>query len=149
MTDQPEMLRRVAAAQATLDAFIDQPFSWGAGDCVQLAAFNLAGLGYDAQLARGGTYDNMLGARRALKRAGFADLESALDGLGLPRIGFASALPGDVVGLNSGADWPALGVALGNGRVLAFNEQTGRAAIAGPNVEDIRCVWRAAPCLRQ
>lgn len=139
------MIQRVAAAQATLDAYVGQPLVWGRTDCVRMAAFNLRKLGYRPRLARGGSYSSALGARRALKRAGFDRLEDALQDLGLVEIGHASHLPADILALESGDDWPALGVALGNRRVLAFSVHDGCAGVAGVKHEDIRSAWRAHP----
>jgi hypothetical protein len=143
----PELIRRRDAAQATLNAFIGQPLVWGRFDCVRLAAFNLRQLGYKPRLVRGGAYRTPLGARQALKRAGFKSLEAALDDLGLPRVGHARILPGDVVALASGEDWPSLSVYLGNGRVLAFSAHHQMVAVAQPGPSDILDCWSARPCL--
>lgn len=142
------LIPRVAAAQSTLDRFLDKPFVWGKADCVRMIAHNLRALGYKPNLTRGGPYSSEPGARRALKNAGFARLEGALDGIGLPRLTPAAALPGDIVALTSGEDWPALGVALGNGRVLAFNAHTGLAGVCEPDAADVIAAWRADPCLK-
>lgn len=142
------MIQRRDAAQATLDHFRDKPFTWGKADCVRLVAFNLRKLGYRPSLAKGGAYSSEAGARRALKAAGFARLESTMDSIGLPRIGHASCLAGDIVAITSGEDWPALGVALGNGRVLAFNVHTGLAGVCAPDAADVVAAWKADPCLK-
>jgi hypothetical protein len=136
----------VEAAEATLVAFVGKPLTWGKWDCARLVAFDLKRLGHKPRLSRGGYYKSPIGARRALKRAGFETLEAALDDLALPRIGFASALPGDVVALESGEDWPGLAIALGNGRILAFSAAHGVCGVGQPTQDDIRGVWRADPC---
>lgn len=144
MTDP--MALRVAAAQATLDRFMRTPFAWGVADCVRLAAFDLKALGYKVSLSAGGYYKSALGAAKALKRAGFDDLAAAVDGVGLMRAPYAYVLPGDLVGLVSGGEWPALGVALGNGRVLAFSQAHGVAGVCHPNPKtDVLCAWSAPP----
>lgn len=138
---------RVAAAQATRETFCDQPFIWGAHDCVRLAAHDLKGLGYKPRLSRGGFYETALGARKALKRTGFASIEAALDDLGLARLPWAYALPGDIVALPSFEDWPALGVVMDQTLVLAFAPD-GVCRLAKPAASDILCLWSAPPCLK-
>lgn len=146
------MVARASAAQATMDAFLDQPFSWKrevGKDCVRLAAFDLKQLGYKPRLSRGGSYSTALGARKALKRAGYANIEAALDDLGLARMPWAHHLPGDIVALPSDEDWPALGVVVARETVLAFSPHTGLCQLAKPPAEDIRILWSARPCLKQ
>lgn len=140
------MVRRVAAAQAAVKAFLGKPLDWGKTDCVRMVACDLKHLGHKPRLSRGGYYKTPLGARKALKRAGFASLEAALDDLGLPRIGYAAALPGDICALSSGEDWPGLAVALGNGRILAFSAAHGVCAVGQPRPDEILTVWKAGPC---
>lgn len=142
----PPLILRRDAAQSTLDRFLDKPFAWGKADCVRMVAHNLRALGYRPNLARGGSYSSEVAAKRALKAAGFTRLEETMDGIGLPRIPSASALVGDIVALTADDDWPALGVALGNGSVLAFNAHTGRAGVCKPAAADIVAAWRADPC---
>lgn len=142
----PVMIARRDAAQATLDAYRDRPLAWGRTDCARLVAFNLRQLGYKPGLQRGGSYTTSAGAVRALKRAGFDSLEAALDDLGLARIGHASLLVADIVKLRSeDAVLAALGVALGNGRVLAFSAVHGVCGVAQPLHGDILDAWRAPP----
>nr|WP_274616087.1 hypothetical protein [Sphingomonas sp. ACRSK] len=126
-------MRRQQAAQAAVDRFKGQPLTYGKNDCVRLAAFVLRKLGHRPQLAKAGTYSTALGAARALERAGFDSLASAVDGLGLPRIAPAAAWVGDLVLLP--ADGPfggALSVAVGNGRVLGYHEAVEGADILQP-----------------
>lgn len=138
------MLRRVAAAQSAVDAYLDKPFAWGVRDCARLAAHVLQRLGRKPGLSRGGTYRNALGAKRALKRAGYDSLAAALDALKLPRIPYAFALPGDVVELRAREGEEALGIVLGNGRVLAFaGAVEGLCLVCEPPAAEILNVWSA------
>jgi hypothetical protein len=128
-----ELLRRQQAAQATLDRFKGQPLIYGKNDCVRLAAFLLRKMGHRPQLAKAGSYKTPLGAARALQRAGFKDLASAVDALGLPRIAPAAAWPADLVMLPAeGPFGGALSVAVGNGRVLGYHEDVDGADILQP-----------------
>ena len=69
------MIARVAAAEAVMARFNGAPLAWGETDCVRLAVASLRALGHRVSLAKGGRYGSALGARRALKRAGFDRLE--------------------------------------------------------------------------
>jgi len=155
------LLARRDAAQAALDAFLGQPFAWGRADCVRLAAAVLNHHGRPTDLNRAGAWDSPLKARRALKRLGYAGLGEAVDGQGLPRIGYAFHLVGDLVGLPIGyafhlvgdlvglpapEGWDvSLGVALGNGRVLAFSPHDNLGGVLEPGPEDILACWRVNP----
>jgi hypothetical protein len=140
------ILARRDAAQAAIDAFLGQPFAWGKADCVRLAATVLAHHGRATDLNRAGKWHSALTARRALKRLGYAGLGEAVDGQGLPRIGHAFHLVGDLVGLPATEGWDlSLGVAVGNGRVLAFNPFDQLGGILQPGPEDVLAVWRVDP----
>lgn len=142
MTTHP-LIQRAAAAQATLDYFTGRPFAWGEADCVRLAAFHLRQMGRTPKgLARAGSYGSEKMARRALLRTGFASLDAAVDGQGLPRIPPAAALVGDLVGLQGEGAWTSLTVALGNGRVLGFH--SGAARVLKPVLPIV--AWRIEPC---
>ena len=142
---QANLVRRRDAAQATLDAYLGVEFAWGEVDCARMAAHHVRQLGYKPRLSRFGRYSTALGAAKALKRGGFDDLGAVLDDLGLIRIGYASHLVGDIFGLVSEPGWIALGVALGNGRVLAFNPHDNRGGVVEPGAPDIVACWRADP----
>lgn len=118
------MVRRVAAAQAAVDAFHFKPFTWGACDCARLAAFVLRELGHKPKLASFGRYANALSAQRALERKGFKDLSEVMDAMGFPRIPPAAMLPSDIAGYRHATqDLPVgLCVSVGGGRVLGFLE---------------------------
>lgn len=145
MTGQANLVRRRDAAQATLDTWLGKPFAWGEADCARMAAGHLRQLGYKPRLSRFGRYSTALGAAKALRRGGFDDLGQVLDDLGLIRIGHASHLVGDIFGLVSEPGWIALGVALGNGRVLAFNPHDNCGGVVQPPHDAILACWRADP----
>lgn len=143
MSDQPEMLRRVAASQATLDEFKDKPFKLGERDCVRMVAAHLRRLGYKVKLPSRGSYRTPLSARKALQDRGFATVAAAMDAMGLERIPVALALVGDVV--SGAADDPlgALGVLLGNGRLVGYHEVAVGACVMQARHMDI--AWRVVP----
>lgn len=144
MPDQTHPLTfRRDITQATLDRFKDQPFRFGKRDCVRMCAFHLRAMGYRPQLAKAGSYSSYLGARRALRNAGFTSLGAAIDSLGLEPIAPAAALPGDIVELPSEDEIGALGIAAGNGRLLGYHPDADGAVIVQPQAY-VRA-WRVEP----
>jgi hypothetical protein len=131
---------RVAAAQATLDRYKDQPFEWGRFDCARMVAHLLRQAGYKPNLSAGGAYRSLLGAKRALKKAGYETLAEGLDALGLERIAPAAAVTGDIIEWPSENELAALGVALGNGRMVAYHPDAAGACVLQP-VEFV-AAWR-------
>lgn len=137
------MIRRQQAAQATIDRFSGKPLVLGKYDCARMAAFCLRQLGVRASLLKAGRYSSAVGARRVMTRLGYDTLSDAMDGLGLPRIAPAMALPGDILSLRAQRpeDGVALVVAVGNGRVLGFWEAAGVCTVFQPVEFDH--AWRA------
>lgn len=137
---EPAMIRRVAAAQATLNEFRDRPFRWGHSDCARLAASHLRRLGYKVRLPAKGRYGTPRSALKALRDRGFENLGEALDAVGLKRIAPLDAAAGDIVQGASGDAFGALGVALGNGRLIGYHEHASGAAVL--QQLDLVCAWR-------
>lgn len=120
-----ESVIRAQAAQAVIDKYFDKSFLWGKRDCVHLASRAIIELGHPDPLSGVKHYNTPLGARKAMKAAGVKDFAEHIDNLGFERIGYASALPGDLVGFRGqfhGADEEsvALGIAIGNGRIVGY-----------------------------
>lgn len=137
---RPTMLQRVAAAQATVDRFKGRPFRFGTNDCARMVAFHLRQVGRPVRLAKAGSYRSSLGAARALRQLGYASLAAALDGHGLSRIAPAAAVVGDIVELPGEPPFGALSVAVGNGRVLGYHQDTAGAEILQPTA--FVAAWR-------
>lgn len=128
-----DLEQRQAIAQAALKVFLGQPFQPGKHDCVRLAAFVLRQRGKRPGLARGGSYRSMIGAYRALRRAGFETLADALDTMGLQRIPPAAALPCDIIMVPAEGPFDgALHVAVGNGRTIGYHDGLPCAEILQP-----------------
>lgn len=136
------IVKRISATQQVLDGWLGRPFVWGENDCAHLCAAMLFAMGHTDPLSDIKPYATQRGAKRELKKAGYADLDGAIDALGLERIAPARAMPGDLVGL-PGEGWTALGVAVGQGRVIAF--ASGSCAW-GP-IEACAMAW-SVPCLK-
>ncbi|KQM92235.1 hypothetical protein ASE70_15080 [Sphingomonas sp. Leaf22] len=128
-----DLEQRRDIAQAALARFRSQPFKPGKFDCVRLAAFVLRQRGHRPGLGRGGSYTSLLGAHRALQKAGFETLADALDALGLPRIPPAAALPCDIIMVpGEGPFDGALHVAVGNGRTIGYHQDLPGADVLQP-----------------
>lgn len=140
MTPSPEMTRRVAAAQRTLDEFKDQPFRLGVRDCVRMTAAHLRRLGHAVRLPPQGSYRSRKAALKLLAERGYADLAAALDGFGFERITPAAALVGDVVQMPAVDELGALAIVLTNGRVIGFHEDAVGAVVLQP--VRIAAAWR-------
>ncbi|MBB5697003.1 DUF6950 family protein [Sphingomonas yantingensis] len=119
-----EMIARVAAAQATLDQWKGKPFKLGRADCVRVAASHLRRMGHRVKLPPAGSYATARSALKALKNRGFSTLVEAMDGAGFDRIAPAAALPGDIVALPDDMGIGCLTVAMSNGRVAGFHQDT-------------------------
>lgn len=141
MADHPLIIRR-DAAQATLDAFADQPFEWGKYDCGKMLAAHLKAMGHSVRVAPAGTYKTAIGAKGALRRMGFASLIDALDAR-FPRISPAAAIVGDVIAMPSEGPLDAIAIAVGNGRALAYHESVAGAVVVQPLT--MLAAWRVDP----
>lgn len=128
------LIRRVRAAESTIGRFDRQPLVWGSQDCLRMAAHCLRQLGHAPPLRDAGPYRSPLGARRALKRTGFASLDRWVDSWGLPRIPAAMALPADVLAYETeDAAMPALALQLSNGRIFGFEPGAGVCCVIALN----------------
>ncbi|WIW88954.1 hypothetical protein K3M67_02950 [Sphingobium sp. V4] len=76
-------------------------------------------------------YHSAITAKIALGERGASNLTELLDGI-FPRIAPAQTWAGDLIMLPGEAPFGSLGVAVGNGRVLAYHEDTEGAAILQP-----------------
>jgi len=142
MTDP--MVRRAAAAQATLDTWSKRPFRLGFADCVRMTAAHLRLLGHHVKLPPSGSYRTAKSALKALREAGHDTLHAALSTIGLEEIAPASAIVGDVMMVDGGDEFGALGICVGNGRVLLYHEEIATGAVTAQPVIMI-AAWRVNP----
>ena len=91
----PDLIRRQRALEKTVAKYRDRPHDWRSVDCIRMLRSHLVAMGHK-RLPKLPRYDSALGAKRALKEAGFGSVDALLDSL-LPRIAPAMALPGDVL----------------------------------------------------
>lgn len=140
MPDQFEMVRRVRAAQKTLDTFRQLRFRLGRADCVRMTAFHLRLMGHQVKLPPAGSYGTLKAATAALTAAGYANLREAMDGLGFERIAPAAALVADVIEIPAEADIGGLNVMLSNGRSCGFHQDARCAAVL--QAREVLSAWR-------
>lgn len=113
--------RRVAAIEACRERVEGKPYKPGTRDCVKLAGCVMHKMGRRVGLTKGVRYSTEAGALKALKKAGFDDLPSAVAAAGLERIAPAAALPGDLLGFESDDPFGcSIWVNMGNGKALGF-----------------------------
>lgn len=133
------MIRRQLAVQATIERFAGKPLAYGKDDCARMVAFCLKRQGLKTSLLAGGRYSSALGAAKALKRLGHANLPAAVDALGLPRIAPAMTINGDLLALPAETFGGALMIAVGNGR--AFGYFDGQFQVGQPLI--YQTAWRS------
>jgi hypothetical protein len=96
----PDLLRRYAALEKTAAKYEGEELDFRQADCVRMARSHLVAMGH-RKLLKLPRYTSHLGARRALKEAGFASIEAMLDAT-LPRIPPARILLGDLALVRGG-----------------------------------------------
>ena len=131
---------RQRAVRACAERFVGKPFRWGVADCVVLARHDLHQLKIRTPMLKGVTWRSELGAVKALKKSGFADLIEAVDALGFARIPPAGAWAGDLVAVpcEEGPWGAALTVAMGDGSLIGFQGGVGDFLRPAAFV----CAWR-------
>ena len=95
-----QMRDRAEAVRKTIERYRGRPCSFAAAtDCGRVGAFALKSLGgLPVAMTRVGSYRSLPGAVKALRGLGAASLPELLDQR-LTRIGFAQALPADLIAL--------------------------------------------------
>lgn len=139
---ETSLTRRIRLTQATLDKFNDSDLAWGKVDCLRLFASHVRQFGYRVNLSKYGGYSSLKGAIAALRKT-HKTMQAGVESYGLAPIGYASALPGDIIALpGEGSDWMALAIYLGNGRVLAFGDMDSREVCGVMQPLEIVGAWR-------
>jgi hypothetical protein len=132
------LIERTEAVNAAIAGFAGRALEIGTIDCGKMLVAHLKALGW--KISTGGTWRNAIGLQRFLRRHGGSGA-ACLDGWGLPRIPPAMAIIGDIVELDGEPPFGAFGIAVGNGRVLAFHEDAEGAAILQPMKPPL-AAWR-------
>lgn len=139
---------RGQVCQFLIDKYFRKPFDWADSSCAHLIADCLVSMGHDNPLSKVPAYHDLRSAKKAMKRSGITNFTKYMDDR-FERVAPAAALPGDVVGFPT--EHPetfdiALGVALGQGRALAFIGEGHDLCDHGP-VGVASLAWRVPPVL--
>jgi len=132
---------RAAATDRVLRRFRNRAFDWKTGaTCLHLLRAQLVQLGH--RPPRIPQFRSALGAKRAMERAGFADLAAAVDSVLPLRIPPAAMLVGDI-GLLPGDEFDALVISVG-GKVIGWHgsDLSKLAVIAGVPLSSFIAAWR-------
>lgn len=113
---------RAAATQRVIDRYRDKPFSWNGANCIRLAAGQARAMGHKVPPVP--LFRSALGAKKALVKAGAADITALLDQhfMRLPSPAFA--LVGDLVILPGEPEtgFEAVCVADGQGNLFGWHD---------------------------
>lgn len=139
---ETELTRRVRLTQATLTHFQGADLVWGKTDCLRMFAFHVRQFGYPVSLAKYGSYSSLKGAIASLRKT-HKTMQAGVESYGLLPIGYASAMPGDILALpGDGSEWVALAIYVGNGRCLAFGDMDDREVCDVMQPFEILGAWR-------
>lgn len=144
-------LKRRDATQATVDRWMNKPLAWSTSDCARMIAYHLRRMGYNPPLPKPGSYRSPEAGMRKLKaETGFSRLDDVIEKkLGFMPIAPAEMVTGDICSMPPAdhRDWPAMFVALDNGRLLGFIEAEDGAIcrVATPIPGAVTGAWRVEP----
>lgn len=136
----PELIRRQRALAHVMAKYRGKPCDFATADCVRMARTMLVKMGHRG-LPKLPRYSTLIGAKRALTKAGFADVHAMLDAV-LPerRIAPAAMLPGDLMVVPGEDGLGAIWVNVGNARALGWHQDAEEAVIVAPS--HIEAAWR-------
>lgn len=138
-----DLIRRQRALAATQAKVRGRALDWKAGmTCVHMARFHLRAMGHRPEpLPR---IRSIIGARRALKERGWADVAAMLDAQpGLCRIAPAAMLPGDLAALESADGMGSICVCAGPHKIIGWREDAAEAVVIDLAFDQIAGAWRA------
>lgn len=133
-----ELERRAIATRATMERYRTKAFDWGnKATCLHMARFHMRKMGHKPPPIP--AFSSALGAKKALKRAGFDSVVELMDSM-FPRIGYASMLVGDLAAMAGDAGMEGIGVCAGE-KILAWHEDAPD-GIKPLIVSEIVAAWR-------
>lgn len=152
----PDLIRRADATRHAMNKYRKKEFSWQhAVTCVHLANFHLRKMGHRTPAMP--AFRSPLGALRALKAAGFADLPEMLDSIGtIRRVAPAMMLQGDIAVVRGGvvdgedaepgaqemARIGAIVVSAGPHKVFGWRGDHPRMVVLDIGFDEIQAAWR-------
>lgn len=132
-----EIVERMEKTEKTKSKYYGRPFAWGSCDCGKIAGFHARKFGW--KVPKTGDYHSALGAAKKLKASGCENLEELVAKIGMKEIPPSQAMIGDIVSFDSDSSLGGLGIAIGNGNMLAFHEAAEGAAII--SMSNINKAW--------
>ncbi|MFN3388480.1 MAG: DUF6950 family protein [Allosphingosinicella sp.] len=131
------LLRRHAALEKLVRKYRGKPCDFESADCIRMIRALLVSLGHrPPKLPR---YRSRAGAIRALRRAGFDNVEQLLDSLLLTRIPPAAMLPGDIAVMDD-EDGIGAAVVLIDHKVMGWHQDHAECVMIIPH--QLRAAWR-------
>lgn len=121
----PDLERRRRAIAITRKRFAGKPHRFGVNDCVKAGAAHIRNMGHRKSLglSKAGVYKNAIGAKAALRRAGFEGVGDALTKAGFVEIAPAAALPGDLLIADGCHGLDAIGIVIAHDTLFGFLEE--------------------------
>ncbi len=134
---RPDLIRRQAATQATMNRYAKKKFDWRKrATCIHMVQFHLRQMGHTPPAVP--DIRSLLGAARALKERGCTNVGEMIDTL-LPSIPPAAMLLGDVAMLRDESGIGALVVNVG-GKVMGWHDDAERMVVM--DALQIERAWR-------
>ncbi|MBM3927309.1 MAG: hypothetical protein FJ335_02465 [Sphingomonadales bacterium] len=132
--------QRVAATERAVARFRGKPFCWrNRRTCIHVARAQARALKHRPPAIP--DFRSPVGARRALRDAGFETMEALLDGL-FPRIPPAAMWVGDLALVPGSDGFDAIAVAAGNGTLLMYHEGAEGLANVKDAIPHVIAAWR-------
>lgn len=135
-----DLIRRQRALQKTVNKYQGKALDWKAFDCVRMVRSHLVAMGHRG-LPKLPRYSSPIGAKRALKEAGFESLQDML-GKVLVEIPPASMLPGDIALMEGHGTFDAITISVGR-KVMGWHEDNGLQEPVMIVPEKIKAAFRA------
>ncbi|MDZ7824497.1 MAG: hypothetical protein U5K75_11005 [Ahrensia sp.] len=138
--DMINLTDRRDATQATVDKWLNQPFSWGAADCAKMTLDHLRNMGHRPKIAKAGAWKTAASASAAVRRMGCGDLVDVIDKMGHVRINGAQAIAGDIAAIEATHSMGCLCVCIGPNQWLSLHQEAdGFTVIA---IDQFLAAWR-------
>jgi hypothetical protein len=136
------LVERAEATEKTLTKFRGRGFDWKSGaTCLHLARTQLVNFGYKPPKMP--QFQSAIGAARALKQSGYADLANMFDTLGLARISPAAMWVGDIAVLPGDEGFDAILLSDGMTKLFGWHgDDASDLAVVTDVAGTIELAWR-------
>jgi hypothetical protein len=136
----PELVRRKAATEKTLQRYRGKAFDWAKGvTCVHLARAHLRNMGHKPPTIP--RFRSALGAKKAMQERGWGSVSDMLDQL-LVRIAPAQMVLGDLAVVPGDAGMDAILVCAGPRKVFGWREDAPVLVVLDVSMGEMTGAWR-------